>query len=68
MRSMVEGAPRPTSFHDPENHPLQVVEHLCRRDAYGREPQVLQGSIPSRIPRRTTAPVMRFAIHLDREA
>ena len=68
MRSMVEGAPRPTSFHDPENQALEVVEHLLRWDPQSKETQILKISVPGRIPRRTIASAMRFAIDLDRQA
>jgi hypothetical protein len=35
MRSMVEGAPRPTCVHDTRDYAFKVVEYLVDRNAHG---------------------------------
>ena len=68
MRSMLEGAPRPTSVHDSEDYPLEVVEHFIRRNAHSQKSRILEISVPSRIPRRPVTSFMRFPINLNRQA
>jgi hypothetical protein len=50
VRSTVEGSPRVTLAHDPENHTLQIAVQLGRRNTHRLETQLGEMPISAVVP------------------